>query len=76
MQLKVTLKGKINCFQDKDLLNECKKSQITLKMLDGDVETKTVNAKGNNLTYIYTYIYIYIFFFFISEKFTNIFLLI
>lgn len=46
LQLKATLKGTIMCLPDKDNKAECSETQVTLKMIDGIVETKTVKAKG------------------------------
>jgi hypothetical protein len=46
LQLKATLKGAIICLPNKDSIDECTQTQVTLKMIDGIVETKTVKAKG------------------------------
>ncbi|XP_011500341.1 PREDICTED: nodal modulator 3 [Ceratosolen solmsi marchali] len=46
LQLKATLKGAIICLPNKDSIDECTQTQITLKMVDGIVETKTVKAKA------------------------------
>ncbi|OXU24420.1 hypothetical protein TSAR_002763 [Trichomalopsis sarcophagae] len=46
LQLKATLKGTIMCLPDKDNKAECSETQVTLKMIDGIVETKTVKAKS------------------------------
>lgn len=53
LQLKATLKGTIVCLPDKDSKGECGQTQVTLKMIDGVVETKTVKAKGDASTYFY-----------------------
>lgn len=48
LQLKTTLKGTIVCLSEKDTKKECDETQVTLKMIDGIVETKTVKAKGTS----------------------------
>ncbi|XP_058808695.1 BOS complex subunit NOMO1 [Phymastichus coffea] len=51
LQLKATLKGNIVCLPDKDSKGECSQTQVTLKMIDGAVETKTVKTKDGEYTF-------------------------
>lgn len=45
------------CLPDKDNKAECSETQVTLKMIDGIVETKTVKAKGNFTRYLRSLIF-------------------
>ncbi|KAL7295888.1 hypothetical protein TKK_0010932 [Trichogramma kaykai] len=45
LQLKATLKGSIVCLPDKDSKETCGQTQITLRMVDNLVESKTIKAK-------------------------------
>lgn len=53
LQLKAALKGNIACLPDKDSKGECSQTQVTLKTIDGAVESKSVKAKGNSLFSIF-----------------------
>ncbi|KAJ8672759.1 hypothetical protein QAD02_004019 [Eretmocerus hayati] len=51
LQLKATLKGSVVCLSDKNSKDECSQSQVTLRMVDGMIDAKTVRAKGGEYVF-------------------------
>lgn len=48
LQLKATLQGTLSCLKESgETKQNCGQTSVTLKMVDGEVEAKTIEAKGN-----------------------------